>query len=661
MTFWRGRSTFVTGATGFLGRALTAELDARGAEVARLLRPGAENACAADIVIDIHDTDALAQALLEREIDTVFHLAAQSMPDAATRDPTATFALNIGGTWSVLDACRRVGRPMRVVIASSVKVYGEGGGAALEEDAPLAGKAPYDVSKICAEMIGRCYGAHFGLRVASARTVNLYGPGDTQLSRIVPGALRAVLNGERPLIHSDGRAERDYLFIDDAVEAFLRLAERLDRNDVAGSSINLGTGDAVSVVEIAREIAAAGERPDLEPLVLGERDGGVSRQRISTARAEHLLGWRPAASRRDRLVETVSRTAAAAPAMGRPPRIFIGIPTLNRPEMVRETVESLLAQSFDDFAAVVSDNVSAPGIAEAVGRYVEGLGDARIRFVAQPVNRGEYGQGRYLFAESQRLDAEYFMILHDDDRLRPDALARSVAALDAAAEAALFVANPSLMDVAGTPSPDRTRRYLDDHGRTKRQEGLFDLLNMHMACGFTPISGTLFRTAAIAAAGLADDDCEGNFPFECNVMLRLGDAGAQGWFSPETLLDVRFHDDSLHVYLKLMDNPAVVGTMLTLFERRRYTGAIERRRRVLVSRLRRADAMLKLRSGDLEAARRQLRRACEINPRSGRAWALRMLSWVAPGVLRARLPSISTRTAPKAAGGVPAGATAGDL
>jgi glycosyltransferase involved in cell wall biosynthesis len=304
------------------------------------------------------------------------------------------------------------------------------------------------------------------------------------------------------------------------------------------------------------------------------------------------------------------------------------------------------AQDFTDFRVVISDNASPPAIAADIAAYVASLDDPRIRFVAQAVNGGEYGQGRYLFAEAERDGAEFFMILHDDDTIVQGYLARAVAALDAAAAADLFIANPRLVDRAGQDSPAKTRAYLAEHGRNRHPGGLFDVLDQHMASGFTPISATVFRTAAIAAAGLTDADCFGNYPFECNVMLRLGDAGAKGWFCPDQLLSLRYHEESLRVYSRMMDNQALVSTMLRLFERRRYSGANERRRRVLVSRLRRADALLRLRQGDLAECRRALAAACAANPLSPKAWGCRLAAWLTPERLRAALPEAGYRMAP---------------
>lgn len=288
---------------------------------------------------------------------------------------------------------------------------------------------------------------------------------------------------------------------------------------------------------------------------------------------------------------------------------------------MRETVGSLRAQSFRDFRAVVSDNCSPNGAGDAVRAYVEGLGDPRITFVQHMANGGEYGQGRYLLAAAG--GADYFCILHDDDLLAPLCLQRAVAALDDAPDVALFVANPWLIDEGGRECQRQTAAYHRAHGRARRRAGRFPILDTHMASGFTPISGTVFRTAALHQSGFVDADCHGNFPFEANVFARLGDIGAVGWFDPDMLVGFRYHAGSLRNTLGLMRNPAVVDTMLRLLERRRYAGAPERRRRAIVARLHRARAQMRLEAGDIAAARAALRTACAVNPLSPRAWAMR--------------------------------------
>lgn len=291
---------------------------------------------------------------------------------------------------------------------------------------------------------------------------------------------------------------------------------------------------------------------------------------------------------------------------------------------------SLRAQTFRYFRAIVSDNCSPGDTGEIVRGFVEGLGDRRIAFVQQPENRGEYGQGRYLLEAAG--NAEYFCILHDDDILSPSYLQRAAAALDAAPEAALFVANPWIMDESGSLCPARTIAYQQEHGRARRDRGLFPILDTHMASGFTPMSGTVFRTEWLRRSGFVDADCHGNFPFELNVMTRLGDIGALGWYEPELLLGVRYHAGSLRNDLRLTRNQEVVGTMLRILERRHYDGAPEQRRRKIVSRLYRAQAQIALDRGDAAEARANVRAACAANPLSPRAWALRARMVMGVGV-----------------------------
>lgn len=328
------------------------------------------------------------------------------------------------------------------------------------------------------------------------------------------------------------------------------------------------------------------------------------------------------------------------------PGIFIGIPTLNRPQLVRETLRSVLDQTCGDYTVIVSDNCSEPAASESVRRHVESLGDARVRYHLQPENVGEYGQGRFFFKAAA--GSEYFMILHDDDVLKPDYLRRALESLRAHPSCACFVANPFLMDGQGRVSPDVTAAYLSEHGRLGAAPGEFDILATHLGCGFTPISGTVFRTAALRESGFVDEDCHGNYPFECNIFLRLGDLGMRGWFLPEELLGFRYHSESLRNYLKLMDNHHVVDTMIRLFARRRYRGANERRRRVVLSRLYRARALIRLRSGDSAQGRRASVLALRENVRSLKAWLLSAGIWLAPGLLRRLLPELpAVRSAPQ--------------
>jgi glycosyltransferase involved in cell wall biosynthesis len=319
-------------------------------------------------------------------------------------------------------------------------------------------------------------------------------------------------------------------------------------------------------------------------------------------------------------------------------RVFVGIPTYNRPDFVREAIESVRAQRFTDYRVLVSDNCSSPDAAHAVRRFVTGLRDPRFEFHQQTVNEGEYGQGRLFMARSA--GADFIVMLHDDDILGPEYLAAGVGALDETPEADLFAANFYMMNTEARKLEELTAWRQRHLGRVGTQAGLFDVRTRHVMTGFTPITGTLFRRRSLVKSGFADPGKTGNYPFECDVFLRLGDIEAKGWFDAREMVGVRDHPGSLKYHLTLMDNPHIVTPMLELFARRRFDGVLERRRRVLVSRLARADALIRLRRSDIAGFRRMLRLALRENPRSARAWMLALIGIIAPDALRRRLPPV---------------------
>lgn len=326
--------------------------------------------------------------------------------------------------------------------------------------------------------------------------------------------------------------------------------------------------------------------------------------------------------------------------------VFIGIPTLNRPNLVRKTIQSVLDQTYTDFKVVVSDNVSDGNAADSIEEFMRDLNDTRFTFHRQAVNEGEYGQGRYFIREAAGHD--FFMMLHDDDVLNPDYLEKAIGALKQNSSAAFFVANPFLINEQGDTSTADTKAYLASHGRTEREEGEFEALSLHLLCGFTPISGTLFRTAALEDSGFVDENCQGNYPFECDVFLLLGERGAKGWFSREKLLAFRFHQGSMRNYMGLMENRTLVERLIFLFSRTRFSGANERRRKIVLSRLYRAKSLLTLRDGDTGACRDYIIKALQENVRSPRAWALAPLILFMPRPLKHFLPdSTEYREGPK--------------
>jgi CDP-glucose 4,6-dehydratase len=302
MSFWANRNVFVTGATGFLGRWLTEELLERKANVVALVR---DTVATAPFFVDgianritsvrgaLEDYPLLERALNEYEIDTVFHLGAQAIVGVANRNPLATFETNIQGTWNILEACRRLSRVSRIVVASSDKAYGTHEVLPYTEDTPLCGSHPYDVSKSCADLIALSYHHTFGTPVCVTRCGNLFGPGDLNFSRIVPGTIRSVLQNERPIIRSDGTMIRDYVHVREIALAYLLLAERMDDRALHGMAFNFGTGEPQSVLEITRAILAQSRREDLEPVILNEVKAEIPVQYLSSDRARSLLNWTP--------------------------------------------------------------------------------------------------------------------------------------------------------------------------------------------------------------------------------------------------------------------------------------------------------------------------------------------------------------------------------
>ncbi len=313
--FWKNRRVFVTGCTGILGSWLTLALLDAGAEVVGLIRDrlplsnlklsGADQRIIA-VDGDITQAELLERVLNEYEIETVFHLAAQPLVRLANRAPVNTLEINVRGTWLLLEACRNSPMVKRIVVASSDKAYGDQEVLPYTEEAPLQGRHPYDVSKSCADLIAQTFANTYQLPVAITRCGNIYGGGDLNWDRIVPGTVRSVLHGEAPVIRSDGTPLRDYLYVDDIVEGYLCLAEHLDDPALYGQAFNFGMSDPQSALEIACAVIALADRLDLQPIVLNQASHEIGQQYLSSEKAQRVLGWRARYSLEDGLRRTLA-------------------------------------------------------------------------------------------------------------------------------------------------------------------------------------------------------------------------------------------------------------------------------------------------------------------------------------------------------------------
>lgn len=313
VSFWLDRPVFISGCAGFLGSWLSTALVEAGASVVGLIRDRVpfsqlRRSGTLDRVTIVHgdvtDYELVERVLNEYEIDAVFHLAAQTIVPIANRAPLSTFETNVKGTWTVLEAARRSPTVTRLAVASSDKAYGVHETLPYVEDAPLLGCHPYDVSKTCADILARAYFATYGLPVAVTRCANLYGGGDLNWNRIVPGTVRSLIRGERPVIRSDGTLLRDYLYVQDAVHAYMTLAEHLDADGAQGEAFNFGMDRPTSVLEMVQAIVAVSDRPDLEPVVLNDAPNEIPAQYMDSSKAHRLLDWAPRHSLEEGLRET---------------------------------------------------------------------------------------------------------------------------------------------------------------------------------------------------------------------------------------------------------------------------------------------------------------------------------------------------------------------
>jgi CDP-glucose 4,6-dehydratase len=312
--FWQDRPTFVTGATGLVGAWLVKRLVQAGADVVCLVRdwvPQSELHRAGlfervkVVRGDIADGPLLERALGEYEISTVIHLAAQTIVGIANRNPVSTFETNIGGTWALLEACRRSPRVREIVVASSDKAYGACDKLPYDESTPLAGAHPYDVSKSCTDLLAHAYAHSYELPVVITRCGNFYGGGDLNWNRIVPGTIRSLLRNERPIVRSDGKFVRDYFYVEDGAAAYMLLAEKLAKDpSLRGEAFNFSNELQITVLDlVARITRAMGSR--LEPVVQNEASNEIRLQYLDATKARTRLDWRPLFELEEGLTRTI--------------------------------------------------------------------------------------------------------------------------------------------------------------------------------------------------------------------------------------------------------------------------------------------------------------------------------------------------------------------
>lgn len=312
---WLDRSVLVTGATGLLGSWLVQDLVEAGAHVVAVVRDQVVGSNLTRLGLDdridlvrgaVEDQALIERVLGEYEVSTVFHLAAQTIVGVANRNPLSTFETNVRGTWVMLDACRRSPLVTEIVVASSDKAYGAQPTLPYTESAPLEGRHPYDVSKSCADLIARSYFETFRSPVCVTRCGNLYGGGDLNWNRIVPGTIRSVIRDQVPVIRSDGQFIRDYFFVRDGARAMLHLVECMARDrGLLGEAFNFSTEIQISVVDLVGSILRL-MQCTLRPEIRNEAAHEIRHQYLSAEKARRLLGWRPRYEMEAALVETIA-------------------------------------------------------------------------------------------------------------------------------------------------------------------------------------------------------------------------------------------------------------------------------------------------------------------------------------------------------------------
>jgi CDP-glucose 4,6-dehydratase len=314
-SFWNNRPVLVTGATGLVGSWLVRRLFESNADIVCLVRDWCpQNETVRSGLLektkvvrgDVRDQSCIERILGEYEIDTVFHLAAQTIVSIANRNPISTFESNIQGTWVLLESCRRSPTVKQIVMASSDKAYGNHQKLPYHESVALQGRYPYDASKSCADLIAQSYAASYGTPVAVTRCGNFFGGGDLHWNRIVPGTIRSIMMGQSPVIRSDGSFVRDYLYVEDGAAAYMLLAEKLasDRG-LVGKAFNFSNEVQVTVLDLVQRILES-MRSNLIPEVRGEATNEICCQYLCAAKARTELGWRPLFDLEEGLMRTIA-------------------------------------------------------------------------------------------------------------------------------------------------------------------------------------------------------------------------------------------------------------------------------------------------------------------------------------------------------------------
>jgi len=299
--FWEDRRVFVTGANGFLGSWLTEKLVEKKAKVVALIRDqlpyskfNTSGIVSKVTVVNgrLEDYELIERVLNEYEIDTCFHLGAQTLVETAVRAPLSTFESNIKGIWNILEAVRKIDTVKRLVLASSDKAYGSSNKLPYSEDDCLRGLHPYDVSKTCADLIAQAYYNTYGLPVVITRCGNIYGGGDLNFSRIIPGTIKSAVFDEAPVLRSDGTYLRDYIYVKDVVDAYMTLAENIEWKKVKGQAFNIGTETPISVLELVNKILTLCGKKYLKPVIKNEAVHEIKRQYLSCEKIRNILGWK---------------------------------------------------------------------------------------------------------------------------------------------------------------------------------------------------------------------------------------------------------------------------------------------------------------------------------------------------------------------------------